>query len=267
MSECRLGFVGFGHMAQILCRAAVNARLVPRSQIGFVRRDAHKMRQNEQEFKITSASFEQLIEQSDILFLCTRPSQADEVLKEMARIGVQGKKIVSILAGKKIAYLQKYLGSEAQILRVMPNIACEVGKGMTAIARAPGLSVDFMSQMHLFFKSMGDAIELDEPLMDAACALVGSGPGLVLYLIESMAQAGIKQGIQKKEALRLASQVFLGAAQLASQHSETEELIRRIATPGGTTEAGLSIFAQGEVAGWIGKAIFASVIKSAELSK
>lgn len=267
IGECHLGFIGFGHMAQILCRAAERARLVPRSQIGFVRRDSHKMRQNEQEFGITSASIEQLIDQSDILFLCVRPSQADEVLGEMTRIGVQGKKIVSILAGKKIGYLQQYLGPETQILRTMPNIACEVGKGMSVLAQGPGLSVDFISQMHLFFKSMGDAIEIPESLMDVACALAGSGPGFVLYLIEAMAHAGQKEGLKAEDAFRIAAQVFSGAAELAAHKGETGDLIRRIATPGGTTEAGLALLKQGEVADWISRTISASLKRAEELSK
>ena len=266
IGECRLGFIGFGHMAQILCKALLQGHLVPRSQVVFIRRDAHKMKQNEQAFGITSTSLERLVDQSDVLLLCVRPQQADEVLKEMARIGTSGKRVVSLLAGKKTGYLHQYLGSEAEIFRVMPNIASEVGEGLTLYCRGPAVSPDFASLVHLFFKSMGEAIEIPEGLMDAATALAGSGSGFALYLIEAMARAGEKEGFPYEDALRIAAQVFSGAAKLTGK-KQTAELLQQIATPGGTTEAGLAVLKRGKAAELIQEALSSAAKKSAELAK
>jgi pyrroline-5-carboxylate reductase len=124
ISASRVGFVGFGHMAQILFRSIDLAKLIPRSQILFTRRDQGKMRKNQEEFGITSASLETLVERSDLIFLCIRPQQADQVLEHLAKIGVSDKRVISILAGLKIAYFEKRLPGAA-VIRAMPNLPAE----------------------------------------------------------------------------------------------------------------------------------------------
>ena len=110
ISDCHLGFIGFGHMAQIIFKAIDQARLVPRSQISFLRRDPHKMRENEQEFGITSTSLETLVKKSHILILGVRPNQASLVLEALQKLQPdESKMVVSMLAGVKLKFYQKYL--------------------------------------------------------------------------------------------------------------------------------------------------------------
>lgn len=241
LSLVRIGFIGFGHMAQVLFSALDQAKLIPRSQISFLRRDPKKMRENEKTFRITSTSLENLVATSDLILLCVRPNQALPVLEELARIGVQGKMIVSILAGIQISFFQKYLGSDSQILRVMPNLPAAVGEGMTLFSYGPNPSVEFKSFSHLLFGCMGQVAELREDLMDIGCGMAGSGPGFVFRLIEASARLGEKEGIAYEESLKIAAQTFLGAAQLILKGGVSPaQLLEQIATPNGTTEAGLN---------------------------
>lgn len=266
--DYHLGFVGFGHMAQIICQAIEQAKLIPRSQMGFIRRDPHKAKQSEQKFGITATSLENLVDKSQILLLCVRPNQADLVLKELSEMQIDDSKlIITVLAGVKLAHYQKYLGKSAQLIRVMPNIASAVTEGMSVFSYGPGVQSEFQSAAHLLFSCMGQVIEVPEKLMDISCAVAGSGPGFVFRLIESMARAGEKQGLEYSVALKMAAQTFLGAAKLILKGHQPETLLQQIATPNGTTEAGLKKINECHIDEHFQTVVEASMRRSKELSE
>jgi len=239
LTSIHIGFIGFGHMAQVIFRALDHSKLIPHSQISFIQRDSKKMKENERIFRITSTTLETLVHKSDLIFLCVRPDQAASVMKDLAQIGVDGKLIISILAGVKIAFFQKHLGEKAQFLRVMPNLPAAVGEGMTLFSYGPNPSVQFKSYANLLFGCMGRVSELEERFMDIGCGLSGSGPGFVFRLIESAARLGEKEGLTYSDALTIVAQTFLGAASLILKGNVSPvDLITQIATRGGTTEAG-----------------------------
>jgi pyrroline-5-carboxylate reductase len=267
MQEYHIGFIGFGHMAQVIFKAIDRAKIVPRSQIRFLRRDPAKMKECEQEFGITATSMENLVRESHLLLLCVRPNQADFILQDMARLGVKDKMVVSVLAGVKIAFYQKFLGSHAQILRVMPNIASAVGEGMSVFSYGPNPTLEFRSLTNLVFSSMGEVIEVAENLMDISCGIAGSGPGFVFRLIEAAARIGEKQGLTYAKALKMAAQTFAGAGKLILKGALPEQLIHQIATPNGTTEAGFKSMSATQIEKQLQAAIEASARRSKEISE
>lgn len=271
VSDYHLGFIGFGHMAQVICKAIENAKLIPRSQIIFTRRDPAKMKKSEQEFGITSTSLENLVRQSNVLILCVRPNQADSIFKELAEMELDGKMIISVLAGVKLSFYQKYLQSpnqtQTQILRVMPNIASAVGEGMSVFSYGPHSSLEFRSLSNLLFSSMGQVIEVDEESMDICCGIAGSGPGFVFRLIEAMARTGEKHGLDYDKALKMAAQSFAGAARLILKGASPETLIRQIATPNGTTEAGFRVMTESQIDKHFQSVAEASAKRSKEISE
>lgn len=247
VSEYRIGFIGFGHMAQIIYRSIDQAKLIPRSQILFMRRDPEKIRKNEQEFGITATSLENLVSKSDLLFLCVRPQQAEPILKQLARFKVENKLFISILAGIRTAYFKKFLGSAA-VIRAMPNQPAEVGEGMTILASGSQDDIEFRSLANLLFKGMGEVIELPEDLIDLTTGIAGSGPAYVFSLIEAAARLGEKGGVPYEKSLKIAAQTFLGSAKiLLKEGVDVAELIQKIAVPNGTTEAGLKVFKETDV--------------------
>ncbi len=266
ISEYHLGFIGFGHMAQVIFRAIDKAKLVPRSQICFVRRDPEKMTQNEKEFGITATSLENLINRSHVLLIGVRPNQADFILRDLARFNLEESKIViSMLAGIKLSYYQKYIKNP--LLRIMPNIASAVGEGMTVFTYGPHPSLEFRSLSNLLFSCMGEVIEVPENLMDISCAIAGSGPGFVFRLIESMARQGEKEGLPYSKALKMAAQTFAGAAKLILKGAQPETLIQQIATPNGTTEAGFKVMAAFRMEDHLQGVLEASAKRSKALSE
>jgi pyrroline-5-carboxylate reductase len=263
----RIGFVGFGHMAKIICRSIDRCKLVPRSQILFIRRDPRKILEDEKEFGITSTSLETLVSRSDIILLCVRPGQAGEVLKAMKQFNLADKMLISLLAGARFAYFEKFLGS-APLIRAMPNIASEVGEGMTILAHGPYAGPEFRSLANLLFSSMGNTLELPEERMDIATGIAGSGPAYVLTLVEAFARAGEHEGIAYEKSLQMAAQTFLGAARILLKGGiAVEELLNRIAVPNGTTEAGLKVMKELEVASRLRSVIAAAANRSKSISE
>lgn len=268
ISQYHLGFVGFGHIAQILFRAIDRAKLIPRSQVSFVRRDRDKIRECEKEFGITSTSLDHLVKTSQILLIAVRPNQVDFVLRDLAQLQLdETKMVIAIPAGIHLAYYQKYLGPKVPLLRAMPNVASAVGEGMTVFSYGPHPSLEFRSLTNLLFSCMGEVLEVAEPLMDISCAIAGSGPALVFRLIEAVARFGEKEGLTYAKALKMAAQTFAGASKLLLKGNHPEALLDQIATPGGTTEAGLKTFNALRIEEHLQSAIESSAKRSKELSQ
>jgi pyrroline-5-carboxylate reductase len=267
ISEYHLGFLGFGHMAQVIFKAIDRAKLIPRSQVSFLRRDPEKMRKNEQEFGITSTSLENLVKTSDLIFIGVKPNQVEGVLKDLAKIGVGSKMIVTMVAGIKLSFYQKYLGAQTPILRLLPNIASAVGEGMSALTYGPHASMDFRSLTNVLLTCMGEVAEVPENLMDIACGIAGSGPGFVFRLIDAMAREGEREGLAYDKSLKMAAQAFAGAARLILKGGQPETLIRQIATPNGTTEAGYKVMAVTEIEKHFQSVVAACAKRSKELSE
>lgn len=241
ITDYHIGFIGFGHMAQVVFQSIESAKLFPRSQVFFIQRDTQKMRENEKTFGITSTSLKNLVDKSQVLLLGVRPNQTELVLKELAQFDLKNKVLITVVSGIAIASYRKYLGSDVQIVRVMPNIASKVGEGMSVLSFAPETTRDAQSLSRMLFSCMGEVMELKEDLMDISCGIAGSGPGFVFRLIKAMAQAGEKGGIPYPDALKMAAQVFKGASQLILKGNSPEDLLQQITVPGGTTAAGLQV--------------------------
>ena len=108
LSDCHLGFIGFGHMAQTMMHALDRAKLIPHRNIHFVQRDAHKMKENEKKYKITGTSLKNLIETSDLLLLAVRPNQTELIFKEMEQLKVAPSKMfITMVAGVRFSYYKK----------------------------------------------------------------------------------------------------------------------------------------------------------------
>lgn len=254
-------------MAKIICRALERSKLIPRSQILFLRRDPRKIHEDEMAFKITSTSLPTLVEKSDLLLLCVRPSQGKEVLETLSQMDLKGKKLISILAGTKISYFEKFLKNQP-IIRAMPNVASEVGEGMTILTPSASCDTEFKSIATLLFGCMGETVELPEEMMDLATAMAGSGPAFVFSLIEAVARLGEKGGIPYDKSLKMAAQTFLGSARLLLKGGvAVDELLGQIAVPNGTTEAGLKVMRDLEIGKHLQAVIEAAASRSKAISE
>jgi pyrroline-5-carboxylate reductase len=269
----KLGFVGAGNMGQALARGLVDRKVFKAGDLIASDIDAARRRKFGRATKIAAVRDNlEVVREAPAIVLAVKPQTIDEVLAEigtdLARAGSAARKLfISIAAGVPIARIQSHLGAQCRVIRVMPNAPAMVGEGMAALVRGPSATRTDEAFALKLFRAVGHAVALsDESLLDAVTALSGSGPAYVYLFVKAMADAGVEQGLPAKLAYEMALQTLCGAAaQMRQSKQPVEELIRVVASPGGTTEAALRSFSANGFPGVVAAAIKAAADRSREL--
>ena len=177
----------------------------------------------------------------DLMLLGVKPQLLDAVAPTLTALAGPQTVVMSILAGGELASLRARFGEARAIVRVMPNLAAAVGKSPMGVAQS-GLDAAGQGAITAFLAPLGQPEWVDESLFDAVTALAGSGPAFVYRFIDALAQGGVAIGLEQPQALRLTRAMVDGAAALAlASPYDPAELARRVASPGGTTQAGLDV--------------------------
>jgi len=188
------------------------------------------------------------------------------VLKEIAGAVDRTRLLISVAAGVPVARLREGLGKDARLIRVMPNTPALVLEGVTAIARADGLEAGDLELAQELFGAVGRAVVLDEEALDAVTGLSGSGPAYVAIVIESLADGGVKMGLDRATAMILAAQTVLGSARLILETGmHPGQLKDMVSSPGGTTIAGIAALEEGGVRRTFIGAVERATLRSREL--
>lgn len=177
-----------------------------------------------------------------VILLAVKPQVMAEALPPYARFA--GRSLfVSIAAGKTLEFLARHLGPRAAIVRAMPNTPAAIGKGITVAIANRTVTPDQKAAGQALLSAVGECVWIEEEgLMDAVTAVSGSGPAYVFLLMETMARAGMAQGLSPDIALRLARATVWGAGALAQESGEDPARLREnVTSPGGTTAAALSV--------------------------
>jgi pyrroline-5-carboxylate reductase len=206
-----------------------------------------------------------LVRDSDVLVLCVKPYQARTVVEGVAA-DLAGKLLISICAGIATADLRAWSGDRAAVVRAMPNTPGLIGDGMTVLAPSASTTAQQLAVAVHLFATLGRTTVLDEDLMDGVTGLSGCGPAYVFLIIEALADAGEKVGIDHPTSTLLAAQTLLGAARLVLERGESPATLRReVATPGGCTIEGLAALEQGGLRKTLTDAVVAATNRSREL--
>ena len=177
-----------------------------------------------------------LVSNSDIIVLAVKPQYCDQVLEEIKPAFQSGKILVSIAVGLPIKYYKNIIGDRAKVVRTMPNTPALVGAGMTLVSWDDQVSGEEKKVIMKLLGFSGKVEELDESLMTEVTALTGSSPAYVFILIEAMADAAVRSGIQRSQAYRLAAQAVLGSAKMVLDTGKHPgELKDMVCSPAGTT--------------------------------
>ena len=269
MAVHRLGFIGAGQMARALASGLIKANRIAPEKISFADPVPAAV---EGFLKAVPAAKPEacnadVITQSNAVILAVKPQNAQEVFQNLDPSKTKDTLFVSIVAGQTIASLQKGLNAE-RIVRVMPNTPCLIGSGASAYSRARGVSDEDAEMVGQWLSAVGIAVEVDEPLMDAVTGLSGSGPAFVYQVIESLSDGGVRAGLPRDLANQLAANTVLGAAQMVIETGEHPAVLKdSVASPGGTTIAGLQALEQGGLRGTLIEAVVAATRRSAELGR
>ncbi len=264
-----LGVIGVGQMGGALVRGVIRARVLAPEQIIVADADSAKVAQIAQELGVKAAAGNgQVAEQSELALLAVKPGLAAGVAKEIGGAVGADCTLVSIVTGVPIARLRDALGRpDAAVIRVMPNTPALVGAGAFALA-APGVAPERVEALRRLLDPLGRVVVVGEELMDAVTGMSGSGPAFVFVMIEAMADGGVAAGLPRAIAQQLAAQTVMGAAKMVLETGDHPAALKdAVASPGGTTIAGLSELEKGGFRAAVVSAVKAAAKRARELSE
>lgn len=223
------------------------------------------------EHDVTAAdSVAQVLESCDVLLLCTKPNDVLGVLREVASSGTEEHRLllVSVAAGVTVQTIERHIFNHARVIRAMPNTPALVGKGAAAFTLGSSATREDAETAQCLLGSVGTVVEVPESLMDAVTGLSGSGPGYVYMLIEALADGGVRNGLPREQSRALATQTVLGAATMVQATGHHPAVLRdMVASPGGTTIAGLHALEKRAFRAACIEAVTAATERSIELGK
>lgn len=265
----RIGIIGAGVMGGALCRGLVSAGVVPPAAI--LLSDVHKGHLQALKDAVgvgTTVHNEEAAAFGDVVILAVKPQTIHAILAQIAPVVGPHQLVVSIAAGVRIPTLESALAKAIPVVRAMPNTAAQVHAGACAFCRGTYADDTHVEWATEIFRSVGDAVEVDERMMDAVTALSGSGPAYVYLMIEALVDGGVKVGLPRELAHQLAAQTVLGAAQMVIQTGRhPAELKDMVATPSGTTITALAALEQAGFRAALIDAVERAAIRSAELGQ
>ena len=269
-----IGFLGAGNLAEALIKGLLASKKVGPGQIVVSDRIIGRITHLAEtyEIKVYARNYE-VARNADIIFLTVKPNDVTGVLKEIASEIAVDKLLISAAAGITTTAVQETLKEAGMarsipVVRVMPNTPAIVQEGATAICAGMGAGKAELKLVRTLFESVGKVVVIDdEPLMDAVTGVSGSGPAYVFLFIEALGEAGVAAGLREDTAKLLAAQTVLGAARLALESPKTlEELVKMVASPGGTTVAGIKKLEEAGFKGIVTEAVEAAIKRAKELS-
>lgn len=266
MGNEKVAIIGAGQMAEALIGGLLEARVLTATCLWATdpspdRRDLLKSR-----YGITVGSDNtEAANWARVVVLAVKPQILDGVVGNLNSV-LAGKLVISIAAGVPLQRLAKHLPPTTRIVRVMPNAPALVHKGMSALATGPGVTEDDVQLVRTLFEAVGRVVFIEERLMDAVTGLSGSGPAYACLVIEAMADGGVKCGLPRDVAELLAAQTLAGAASMLLETGQHPARLKdQVASPGGTTIAGLQQLEQGGLRAALSAAVEAATKRSKEL--
>ncbi len=262
----RIGLLGGGNMGSALIKGLIASKTAQADQLVVVEKDAHRAQQLTVSLGLEVVESPGGLGKVDLLIIAVKPQDLAKAVQAAAGSLNKDGLAITLAAGVKISTVADCLPADAPIIRAMPNTPALVLKGATAIA--PGLNA---TEQHLaiareVFAAVGEVVEVKEALMNAVTGLSGSGPAYVFQFIEGLADAGVSQGLDRPTALALAVQTVLGSAELLKSSGQHPGVLTdQVASPGGTTIAGLHVLEAKGFKGIIMDAIAAATKRGHEL--
>jgi pyrroline-5-carboxylate reductase len=196
---------------------------------------------------------------SDLVVLAVKPNVLDEVAPDLVQAGTP---VLSILAGTSLKTLHEALPG-IDLIRVMPNLGAQLRQGVLCVTFPKGADEARRRRMTQLLGLVGEVIELEEGLIDAATAIMGCSPGYLALTAEVLVEAGVREGLTEDQTMRMISKAMSATGGLLELH-EPGALKRAVASPGGMTEAGLDALEEGKIREILLAAVDASLDRARE---
>ena len=237
----KIGFIGCGKMASAIIKGVLSACCKPEVEIkgSEVNCEIAELAQNRLGIDVLTDNRLLTID-SDVIFIATKPNYVSQVLEEIKDEITPEKLVVSIAAGVNTEKIEKIIG-QRRVVRVMPNTPALVQEGMSGVCKGAYASEEDAQFVMNLLSNIGKVIEVEESQIDIVTAISGSGPAFLYQVIEDMARAGEKLGLEYEKSLLLATQTAIGSAKMVLNRGElpVQTLIDNVATKGGCTFVGI----------------------------
>ncbi|WP_196001804.1 pyrroline-5-carboxylate reductase [Clostridium sp. 1001271B_151109_B4] len=233
----KIGFIGCGNMGKAMLGSLVKADNIINDNIIVSTKSKASAEKINQEYGVKSTTDnKEVASEVDVLFLAVKPYFFKEVIEEIKDLIKDEVIIISIAAGVTINQIEEWFGKEIKIVRTMPNTPALVGEGMSAICPNLNITENELNYVGSLYNLFGKYEVLEEKDFHAFIALCGSSPAYVFMFIEAMADAGVKLGLPRTKAYKLAEQAILGSAKLALETGKHPGVLKdEVCSPSGTT--------------------------------
>ena len=259
MKKYNIGFIGSGKMAGAIIRGLLKSGFTTPENLLATQAEQEGIEEKKQVLGIDILLDNKILAQkSDVIFIATKPNQVVDVLREISPFITSNKLIVSIAAGVKTEKIETNLPLKTRVIRVMPNTPALVGEGMSGMVGGKFATEDDLKYIYELLSTIGKCIIVDdEAQMDIVTAISGSGPAFFYKVMNDIARAGEKLGLDYEKSLLLSIQTAIGSAKMAlNREVSMEELVANVATKGGCTRVGVDVMEEVDT-----EKIFADVIE------
>ena len=264
-----IGFIGAGNMAEAMIRGLVRGGHVAAKNVAASGPRKERLDELSKEYGIeTTTDNRQIARTCGLVVLSVKPQILDKVLREIGDQLRAGTLVVSICAGIDTATIEEAVTPGVRVVRAMPNTPALVGAGATAISAGKLASETDVATTRALFDAVGITVVLDEGQLDAVTGLSGSGPAYIFLILEALADAGVKVGLSRRTAQRLAAQTVMGSAKLLLETDEHPGQLKDMVTsPGGTAIAGLHTLEEGGLRTTLINAVETATKRARELGR
>lgn len=264
----KIGFIGGGKMATAIIKGIINSGLYPKENIFVSDKNIDALNSLKENYgvNVTQDNFE-VVKNANILMFAVKPFVLREVLTELKDNISDSHVVMSIAAGISISSIEEIVGN-VPVIRIMPNTPALVNAGMSAVCKG-NYSTDNDIKLALdILKNIGEVVHTDEKYIDIITAVSGSSPAFYYYVINEIARAGEKLGLDYETALKLSAQTAMGSAKMIMETGVSpEQLIINVTTPGGCTEVGNKVLVENKVSEILFDTIEKTAQKANELGK
>lgn len=261
----KYGFIGCGNMGGAILYGALESGILSKDDVYVYDINPAMMGKASGWGVHLSRNDEDVCQNADLILLAVKPQNTAEALAQCKK-ALEGKALMSIVAGVTVSRLQAMIDGTPRILRIMPNTPAMVFEGAFALCSDNDFTNEELEAAKSLYSSIGIVELVPEHLIDAVCGLSGGGPAYVSMFIEAMADGGVKQGLPRKTAYRLAAQTCLGTAKMILEMNiHPGELKDMVTSPGGTTIEGCEALEKGGMRAAVMECINAGAEKSKQL--
>ncbi|WP_027399280.1 pyrroline-5-carboxylate reductase [Anaerovorax odorimutans] len=260
----KLGFIGTGNMGGAIIKGYIKANPLNAKEVYAFDKNEEKLSNMVTELGLNPCkSINELVKCSDVIVIAVKPNVYEVVLPELKSALSNNKIVVSMAAGMSINFIESFLGSDAKIIRIMPNTPAMVNESMTAVCKNQNVTDKEFSPVFEIFKTIGKAEVISEDMIHTIIGISGSSPAYAYMFIEALIDGAVKNGMTKEQATVFAAQSVLGASKMVLETDiDPVQLRINVCSPGGTTIEAVNVLKESDFHENIVNAMEAAIEKS-----